>query len=38
MTGRDAHQIAARELLAAFRKDVIDHRPGPAGRTRTVSA
>ncbi len=28
MMGRDAHQIAARELLAAFRNDVIDHRPG----------
>jgi catalase len=27
MTGRDPHQIAARDLLAAFRKDVIDHEP-----------
>jgi catalase len=27
-TERDPHQIAARDLLAAFRKDVIDHEPG----------
>jgi catalase len=28
MTGRDSAQIAASDLLAAFRKDVIDHQPG----------
>ncbi|HEX4982723.1 MAG TPA: catalase [Ilumatobacteraceae bacterium] len=28
MTGSDPHQIAARDLLAAFEKDVIDHAPG----------
>ncbi len=28
MTGRDPHQIAARDLLAAFKQDVIDHQAG----------